>query len=562
MEISNEKMYNFFNYIASSNDFWIENVSSKYKKNFTENCGFSIASYMDVYKNYNNLQLIYTKEEATKQINMVENIQSTFSKYFEIPGLERLISTNYTDVEWSMFLEQNFEKNEPKRTRDHFQHQFRNAFLGCELLYEFNFIENIIKCIKDKETVFSFLINKTIEKHMSKTKTENRYKEEIIWEDCAKEIVFKSFLLAAIFHDIGYPISYFFRESRQIHKFTPFYKIINSNIKTDFVEIKAILVDSQLFSIIDSDEIEEKYKKNDHGVFSAMSFLLNFYQAGSIFSMSDIDRCIIEMSAVAMYNHTNEYKENNERMVFNDDPLSYLLRLCDDLQEWSRFSLSVNSSSNMLRCECFAMIRRLDGKSKDEKNTNIKYKCQCEFCGREFDKISSLEYKKIHYLNLCDKMEISKDDDGVLNIEIKYDKFKQLELLLNDYTSVKYRDDDLKEVERMLSFQKNLPDIKLVWFLSNNPCELVRRLLLGDSHNNVIITEKLLSENKKLVGIINTIRQKNQKLLNDFISELNNETGYGNKTIETDEIKYYEKSREFVTKYIGLIKVLYDSIES
>lgn len=543
--INDKKMYEFFAEIANDHTFWTTNVGIKCNEGDTENYGFSISSYIDVYKTLNNLQLLYCKEEAIQQIGMVENLQSIFNKYFKIPGLERLITTNYTDIEWSMFLEQNFEKNEPKRTRDHFKHQFRNAFLGCKLLYDFHFVDNILKCIQDKETLFSYLINSSSYKHTARLRENNSNIQEK--EDYEKEIIFKSYILAAIFHDVGYPIEYYLRESRQIHRFTPFYKIINSDIKTDFVEIKAMLVDSQLFSIIDNKDIEKKYSKDDHGVFSAISFLLNFYQAGSIFSMSDIDRCIIEIAAIAIYNHTNKYKDN-ERMIFNNDPISFLLRLCDDLQEWSRFSLSVDNTGNMLRCKCLGMIKRCENDKVDKKNSDIKYVCQS--CSEEFYKVSALEYKKIHYLSLCDEMEISKSNN-IINIDIKYDEYKQMELLLCDYTSAKYRNDDLKKVKEMLKFQKNLPNINIKWFLSNNPCELARRIL-GFIENQIITEESLFEKTKLDV--------QNKKLLGEFVTEINKPREYGDKEIETDLIKYCGKAQDFVFKFIGLIKAFRESI--
>lgn len=552
-KINNEEMYNFFTEMVNNNTFWRDNVGLRYLDQEEEKYGFSITSYMDVFKNFNNLQLIYTKEDSKKQINMVEDLQSIFSNYFKIPGLERLIATNYTDIEWSMFLEQNFEKNESKRTRDHFQHQFRNAFLGCKLLYSFQLIENVLTCIKDKETVFSYYINNSIDKQIKISAIKDNEKE-IVKEDYKKEIVFKSYLLAAMFHDVGYPIEYYLRESRQIQKFIPFYKIIDSNIKTEFVEIKSILIDSQLFSVIDNDEIEKKYSKNDHGVFSAISFLYNFYLSGSIFSMSIIDRCIIEIAAIAIYNHTNKYK-GNERMIFNNDPISYLLRTCDDLQEWSRFSLCVDNTSNMLRCKCYGMFER---EELSEERSEIKYICQT--CGESFTKVTSLEYKKIHYLSLCNEMKISKEN-GNINVEIKYDLYKQLELLLNDYTSVKYRNDDLENVKKALKFQNNLPDIKVDKFLSNNPCILTRRILGIEEDIIVITKESLMNENEKYKIIVMEITKFNKKIIDDFINEINKVNEYSNEgiEIETNMIKYCEKSKKFVAKYIGIIKAFYDS---
>ena len=59
---------------------------------------------------------------------------------------------------------------------------------------------------------------------------------------------------------------------------------------------------------------------------------MHFYYGGRIYSMSGEKRCLIEMSALAIYHHTDRFSEA-ERMVYLQDPISYMVRLCDDLQE-------------------------------------------------------------------------------------------------------------------------------------------------------------------------------------------------------------------------------------
>ncbi len=77
-----------------------------------------------------------------------------------------------------------------------------------------------------------------------------------------------------------------------------------------------------LFQTVAHDEIRKKYEKNDHGCLYAISFLMNFYFSGSIYSLDDRKRCIVEMAAVSIYKHTNYYHKNS-RMLFSRDPLSY-----------------------------------------------------------------------------------------------------------------------------------------------------------------------------------------------------------------------------------------------
>ena len=169
--------------------------------------------------------------------------------------------------------------------------------------------------------------------------------------EALKEIVYKTYFVAALFHDIGYPLSYYFRVSDEIQQFTPFFRIISSGIKTEFSEIKALLNNSLLFRTINTTEIKKKYENNDHGCLSAISFLLNFYFSGSIYSIGRgrKNRCIVEMAAVAIFKHTDKCVDG-KGMLFSQDAISYLLRICDDMQEWQRFMVLIEDTHNYLMC--------------------------------------------------------------------------------------------------------------------------------------------------------------------------------------------------------------------
>ncbi len=298
--------------------------------------------------------------------------------------MEHLLVNNYAAIENGIFLEHSSQGN-PKRIREHYKHQFRNAYLGLLLLNDFHLDDCIADCILDKKNEYAYFMLEAIsaqDKAEESVSAEERRKH-------LKEIIYKSFLVGALFHDIGYPLEYYFRTADEIHQFAPFFKIVNPAVKTEFAEIKALLNDSWLFMTVAHSEIRKKYEKNDHGCLSAISFLMNFYFSGSIYSMDTRKQCIVEMAAVAIYKHTNRY-HNNNRMLFAQDPLSFFLKMCDDLQEWQRFLVCIENTHNYLQCAaCGKIVRPAE---------NGIYACSC---GRQFQKITQMENRKVNYIDIC-----------------------------------------------------------------------------------------------------------------------------------------------------------------
>jgi hypothetical protein len=97
-------MYEFFDQIANGK---IDNISYPYLHYLIETTNntfvFDYNSTIDIGKLYRNLKLLIDDINAKEQIYLVNNLQKIFRKYICIDGLERLLATNYTDIEWSMF---------------------------------------------------------------------------------------------------------------------------------------------------------------------------------------------------------------------------------------------------------------------------------------------------------------------------------------------------------------------------------------------------------------------------------------------------------------------------
>lgn len=522
IKLNDEKMYKFFQKEA-------KNIFAEFSKQPDKVEEFSVCQITreGIAKIYKSLQVIYNKEEAAQEVCLIENVYEILTRFVGIQGMEHLLVNNYAAIENSIFLEHSAEGT-PKRIREHYKHQFRNAYLGLLLLKDFHFDDCIADCVLDKKNEYAYFILAAL------TDRSGTNKRQML-----KEIIYKSFLVSALFHDIGYPLAYYFRTSDEIYQFAPFFKIINPAVKTVFAEIKALLNNSWLFQTVADDEIKKKYEKNDHGCLSAISFLMNFYFSGSVYSLDDSKRCMVEMAAVSIYKHTNDYHKN-ARMIFSQDPFSYFLRLCDDLQEWQRFLVCIEEKHNYLRCvSCGKMIR------PSGEDDSI-YQCSC---GKQFQKITQMDNKKMSYIDICNSIRL-KGDGHKIHIYLQYDCYRLLELLLSDYEAVIYRKKGLKGVENMLQSQNYLPEIELHYFLSNNPVEIIKKMQ-DQSKKNAADIEKWMNS------------QENADSLQEFLSicdDRRRDQAFG-EIIEHNTVKYAGAARDFTEQYLGEIYALWKFLE-
>ncbi len=522
--INDDNMYEYF-----ENDVY--NIFSKLcqeQDDITK--GSNQLSFYGANRIYKSLSVIYETEDVEEELCLIENVLNVLDSYIRIEGLEHLLINNYASIENGIFLEHSPDGN-PKRIREHYKHQFRNAYLGLLMLDGLHIDDCIVKCFMDESSEYAYYITSILDKAK---KSDKREQISIL-----KEIIYKTYLISALFHDIGYPLTYYFRISDEIHEFTPFFKIINPVIKAEFAEIRAMLNNSLLFRTVDNKEISRKYQNNDHGCLSALSFLLNFYFGGSIYTLDYKERCIIEMAAIAIYKHTNQYDDCN-RMLFSQDPISYLLRICDDMQEWQRFLTVIGRTHNYLQCNVCGKIIRPD------KNNFDLYSCNC---GKQFNKITKMDNRKVNYVDICDALFLETSEDKI-TIYFMYNVYSQMELLVNDYTAVSYRAKGLKELEYMLNYQKYLPKIKLQYFLSNNPIALIENMIAEKGKN---------LEDLKVwaIGIEPENKRKNmENFLEQYENALNNKGRMFGKQIENNSVRYAREARQFVEEYMGQIHML------
>lgn len=517
--VNDEGMYDYFHSLLGGKLDFLN--TGKAKKSEVDNWQKSLTFY-NFEQLYETRRALYSDQEVCDELCMMDDILRIFQKYYCISGIDRLLVNNYGSLENDIFLEYDAQKGTPKRIREHYKHQYRNTYLGSLLMLEFGFLDAMADCILQTDSFVARYVKAQVGKN----------REEI------KRVLYKSYFLSAMFHDIGYPLDYFLRKAKQIHAYAPFYKIISAHIKTTFIEIKAILAESLLFQLVKEEQIEVKYDKNDHGCLSAISFLLNFYSAGSIFSLTSSERCMVEISALAIYKHTDCLE--NDYMIFEQDPLSYMVRLCDDLQEWERFLLVINEKHNYLKCaNCGSII-----KPKDRM-----YRCKC---GLKYEKITDIVNKKVNYVSLCNDLKLVFDKDkNELKVYLEFDDYKQIEVILDDYYAVNKKSEDLEKVCGYLRYQKYLPNIYLQTNLSNHPIWLISHYL--EEHQ---LTVQMLKEANVREERTGEYRENMDEFLEKLDGYLSNEEltrkEFGER-LESDVLRYGGNSVQFVKDYLGQI---------
>ena len=353
-----------------------------------------------------------------------------------------------------------------------------------------------------------------------------------------KYIIYASAYMSALFHDMGYPICHFLEVRGRLSDYNPTMYMITQNSTGSFDNISAKLNDSLLFTIVSHDEIRkrmqgEKGKHYDHGVYSAIAFLLHFYETGAIQKLSPEKQCAIEMAAVAIYNHTQKYacnmkpkdilKANYYQPVFRQNPISFLLHFCDDLEEWDRRYFEISDASALSTCQtCLGTLMPHDPIPEDsnqipftfthskqyddewgEKTTKIDvFDCFCSQKENSHKCFRRQVFQKRQIYLVTTASNVSfKTNDNKLIAHIEYDLYRLLKMSHINHTYAKHRLKDIKELKDRLQNQKfkqqskhfNFNDIKIECFMTSNPIlikieilkSFMKQKIKFDSDNNL-----------------------------------------------------------------------------
>lgn len=310
-----------------------------------------------------------------------ELFQKTLDKflieYVSIPGLSALFNEHYPEFEWSMHVNMKFKDQRNSYYRDHFIHQIRNMYMMFSMLnnaYIYKqvadsltnpsicrFTEYISNCMLQYRSIHkqTFADYTVIIDAFEKYRRNEKFCSFEKGSDCyfVRYVTYAASVIAALFHDIGYPIAYFYEIEERAVEFIPAFTALLNEGDVNFNHIKNVLGDSLLFQIVNHKQIEKRFLSRDHGVLSALLLALNFYKNGKIHSLSIEKQVALEVGILMIYNHTLDFLYCDEKsqsslhkLQFSRDPLSWLFRFCDDAQEWDREYFEIGSSPNLLFC--------------------------------------------------------------------------------------------------------------------------------------------------------------------------------------------------------------------
>lgn len=507
-----------------------------------------------------NLELVYRDEDVIRNDIMAYYLveDKVIHQYLAIPQLNRLFDEDYFDFEWDMHVGQNFNEHHNDYYRDHFIHQIRDMYMMLVMLDKFGFYEASYKILKERDagkiSDYTYkkwwqfkanqglpqrvILNDVIEEIFASARGQKvREKDEYAEQYFFHYVIYASSMLASLFHDMGYPICHFLEVRHRISDYNPFMYMFTHNAVDSFDELAAKLSDSLLFTIVSYREIRaalqvSKKGKYNHGVYSAIAFLLQFYENGLLFSLSPEKQCAIELAAVAIYNHTAKYdiieykKENNYcRPVFRQNPVSFLLRFCDDLQEWDRRYFEISSASDLIFCpDCGAPML----KDWEADGPYLQYKCLCG--DRTMPRPDVFVKRKLFLVTVADSVDMSlvgkrskdaektrqrenggesleqigeegkdgNDKEWILTAKLHYDLYKLLLLSNINNTYAKYRARELYQLKRLVSYQDYyfqaegklaFKHIKVDYFMSANPLLIKLKILEKFLMKHEILTD-------------------------------------------------------------------------
>ena len=477
-----------------------------------------------------NLKLVYGDSELIRDDIRAYHLteKKIIHSYLGIPQLDKMFDEDYFNFEWDMHVGQNFSEHRNDYYRDHFIHQIRDMYMMLVLIEKFGFLDVSIECLQYRKNGkissytqkkhYAFIngvsdqleLLKRICKAQEAENPDAIGDSEYIHQWFYRYVIYASAMLAALFHDMGYPICHFLELRHRVSDYNPMMYMFTHNAVDSFDQIASKLRASLLFTIVSTHEIKYslqlgKNGRYNHGAYSAVAFLLQFYENGMIYSLSPEKQCAIELAAVAIYNHTAKYNvikyeegNNYYSPVFAQNPVSFLLRFCDDLQEWDRRYFEISEASDLIFCpKCGVPLLRHNEDEKNEKSKGRKisnYSCMCKQYGKPvaFVRPDIFTKRKLFLVSVADRVSMYTETyDGENGTErlvakIEYDLYTLLMLSYMNHTYAKYRAKELCELKRIMknqefSFQSNgctkINDVRLDYFMSANPLLIKLKIL-------------------------------------------------------------------------------------
>ncbi len=483
----------------------------------------------------------YGSDENSREMNLLEQVTDKFLvQYVDIDGMKELFRPSFFHFEWMMHLEYVQKKHDYSYYRDHYLHQIRNLYEMLFLLQEKGLWRDCMEIYRQRRNTVANRMAESVEGQKKALSGESAgllsrsFGDPDEW--CYHYIIFSTAIVSALVHDIGYPITYMKRNLGTLQDFLPLSNLF-MGLDDGIPRIKSLLGSSLLFETVDNNEIVRKLREDDHGAYSAIILLCQYYDNGKIFSLEPAKRMIIELSALVIYNHTlrhhfqNEKKYDRYQNVFTDNPISYLFRLCDDMQEWERVYFEITGKGTFFICDkCKKPMIRSRNKShyyepkdKEGRMDECQYEYECG-CGAKGINTTTFPYRRL--MNVAPFTELILEDDYKApgdtsnakgekaaagkkpvrreeqrwTLELKCNKGVLLQLARYNPDFAVQRARGIRELRGLTRGQAMLPHLFVSTFVSNNPVAIKTEILNEFIKRNPAIQMQIASvlENRSI----------------------------------------------------------------
>ncbi len=287
--LDNRTTFNFFYFDYTQKNFNRFHDKTFYNKiNKQYNLAPELSNFHKLKDRTELLSKLYGKQYSQSLLYWHLTLNRFIRLSIPINRLSYLLNDSFLYFESFLHFKTQWNDGKKGHYRDHTLHTTGEAYTGVEFLTNNT---NIRECLK-------WDIRKT-------THETGRFFREFsdISENNLDHIVYKTWLISSLFHDVGYVISFNKELNANMRKFHPYSTMLfNSNFPS-FEKLQYTLGNSLLFRTIDHTLIKESYDKNKHGVFSAMLLLLTYYSAPAFDGVSHDDRIAIELAARSIFFH-------------------------------------------------------------------------------------------------------------------------------------------------------------------------------------------------------------------------------------------------------------------
>lgn len=464
-----------------------------------------------------NLKMIYKDDGLTKLIvTLYEMINGKIiQQYINIDGLERLFNEKYANFEWEMHLGMDHDAHSMTFYRDHFVHQIRDAYTMDVLLSKHGFLDKISHILKSKGNgpISTYVCNMLDQQWFTRNRIFEEVDKDVLQGHYRHNIIFMSSYMAGLFHDIGYPVVMNMNENRKIIDYlAEMYVFMGGSY--NFNRITSLLQNSLLFRVVRPKEIRKRIEgdKPDHGTVSALLFLLHFYENGVVYTLEPYKLCAVELAALAICNHTNRYRflgqknPDHERCVCALNPISYLLRVADDLQEWGRIYFEVSKTSQIMLCtKCHMPLIHLNKKKYGEETKLVCQSCSCPDDKQEaLFAYDNFPRRKLYNVTVCKNLRIEGDFNKEGNCHIYLD-YRMDRLLQIAFISPKYAEHCIEELNRMkrLFVSQYKMGIVFVDYVLTNNIIFIKSRIAGEYYERVKMETGLPRIKNEIKEILN-----------------------------------------------------------